>query len=98
MGSRQDELVSAQDAKITTVMYAVWITVAAVIVIATQLQTQSRFFVEDNRLRNLIVSIVPLVLGALIVVYFPHPRRDQVRARQKGPASKGKAGPRSRGE
>ena len=64
--------------KIATAMYAVWIVIAGILIVSTQLQAQSRLFVEDARLWNLMVAVVPLVLGACIVAYFIV--RDAVRS------------------
>jgi hypothetical protein len=71
--------------KVTVGMYAFWIAVGAIIVVATHLQAQERFFTEDDRLWNLILAVVPLVLAAFIVSYFLV--RDALRQQlnKKGP-------------
>ena len=75
-------------------IYAFWILVIIMLAGAMQLQRERMFFVADNRLWDLILAILPVVLAALIVTYFlvRHSIRSQLD--KKGPP-RSKAGPRS---
>jgi drug/metabolite transporter (DMT)-like permease len=79
--------------KMTIGMYAFWIVVAALLVVALHLQQQGRFFTEDDRLWSLILAVSPVVLAAIIIAYFLV--RDVARGQlNKKGAPRRKAGPR----
>jgi hypothetical protein len=71
-GSKPTKTVSkAKRSRTFTVgMYAFWLLVVLALIVVIILQRQGRYFSADDRLGNIVLSVFPLLLAALVVGYF----------------------------
>ena len=51
-------------------MYAFWLLVVLALLVVVILQRQGSYFFPDDRLGNIVLSVFPLLLAALVVGYF----------------------------